>query len=148
MSDLASGAVPVGLELAARAGQTTVGVLVEYGRALVADCPGAASCSGSVVRAGLEVLYRFTSVPGGSGWLGGGLGWEGTRITRAGRTTRYDALELLNLQAGRDFAVGSARLGPFLAITFAQAMQQDGKDLEQKSPHAWVQAGIRVELGP
>jgi hypothetical protein len=35
-----------------------------------------------------------------------------------------------------------------VAATFAQGMQQDGKDLDQKSPHAWLQAGIRVELGP
>jgi hypothetical protein len=150
MDDLVAGAVPVGLELAARGGRTTLGFLVEYGRGLgTRRCPAGATCSASVTRAGIELLHRFSGGSGGSGWVGGGLGWEGTSATLAGRSTRLDSLELLNLQAGRDFAAGRGLLlGPFVAATFAQGMSQDGKDIKQKSPHTWLQLGIRVELGP
>jgi hypothetical protein len=150
MDDLVAGAVPVGIELAARGGQTTLGFVVEYGRGLATRrCPSGAACSASVTRAGIELLHRFSAGSGGSGWAGAGLGWEGTKATLGGRSTRIDALELLNLQAGRDFAVGrGVLLGPFVLATFAQGMAQDGKDIKQKSPHAWFQLGLRAELGP
>jgi hypothetical protein len=148
MSDLVSGALPVGVELAGRGGATTFGVAAEYGRAFVASCPAGASCSGAVIRAGIELLHRFSPGSRVSTWVGGGLGWEETEVTRAGRSIRVDSFELLNLQLGRDVEVSKGVLvGPFLAGTFAQGMQQDGKDIKDKSPHVWVQLGFRVELG-
>jgi hypothetical protein len=149
MDDLVAAAVPVGLELAARGGATELGLLVEYGRGFPPSCPARGACAASVVRAGIELLHRFSPGRGGSAWAGGGLGWEGTAVTLGGRTTRYDSLELLNLQLGRDFAVaGGLLVGPFVAATLAQAIEQDGKDIPQKSPHVWLQVGLRAELWP
>lgn len=148
LGDLVSGALPVGVELAARGGATTFGLAFEWGRAFVARCPAGAACSGSVVRAGIELLHRFSPEARASTWMGGGLGWEGTEVSVGGRTTRVDSFELLNLQAGRDVAVGgSVTVGPFVAATLAQGMQQDGADIERKSPHFFFQLGVRVELG-
>ena len=148
MSDLVSGAVPVGVELGGRGGATTFGLEAEYGRAFVANCPTGASCSGAVIRAGVELLHRFSPGSRASTWVGGGLGWEETLVTRAGRSIRVDSFELLNLKLGRDVEVSKGVLvGPFLGGTFAQGMQQDGADIKDKSPHFWVQLGIRVELG-
>lgn len=148
LDGLIAGAVPVGLELAARGGRTTIGVLVEHGLGLATRrCPAYATCSASVTRAGVEVLHRLSAGRGGSGWAGGGLGWEGTRATVAGRSTRVQSLELLNLQAGGDVALGRGVLvGPFVAATFARAMTQDGKDIQDKRTHFWLQLGIRAEL--
>jgi hypothetical protein len=144
---LATGALPIGVELGARGTNTTLGFEVEWGPTFVPDCPPGQGCSGSVVRAGLEVLYRLSPGNGGSTWLGAGLGYEGTTLRVGDRSTRLDSFELLNLQLGRDFALGrSVLLGPFLAATFAQGMQLDGKDVREKAPHAWFQLGLRAEL--
>lgn len=101
-----------------------------------------------MVRAGLELLHRFSPGSRVSTWVGGGLGWEETQVSRAGRSIRVDSFELLNLQVGRDVAVSrDVLVGPFLLVSFAQGMEQDGKDIKQKSPHGWIQLGFRVELG-
>lgn len=148
LGDAVSAAVPLGLELAARGGATTLGLALEWGRGFVRRCPAGLACSASVARAGVELLHRFGPADRGSAWLGGGLGWERTAWSVAGRSTRLDSFELLNLQLGRDFAVGRRLLlGPFVLATFAQGMQLDGKDLKRKSPHAWLQLGVRGELG-
>lgn len=148
VGDLVRVAAPVGLELAARGGTTTFGVLVEYGPGLAGSCPAGARCAGAVTRAGVELLERRAAGPGGAAWIGAGVGWERTSATVAGRTTRVDSLELLNVQAGRDFAAGGGvLLGPFVAATLARGMTQDGVDLDRKRTHAWLQVGIRAELG-
>jgi hypothetical protein len=148
MGDLVSGALPVGLEVGARGGGTALGFAVEWGPALAAGCPAGAACSGALARAGIELLHRFAPAGRASAWVGGGLGWERTRVSRAGQGTRVDSLELLNLQVGYDWAVSPrAAVGPFLLATFAQGMQQDGEDVQRKSPHLWLQLGVRGELG-
>jgi hypothetical protein len=145
---LATGALPIGLELGARGTNTTLGLALEWGRSFVPGCPSGQDCSGSVVRAGLEVLYRLSPGSRASTWLGVGMGYEGTTLRVGDRSTRLDSFELLNLQLGRDVALGrGVLLGPFLAATLAQGMQLDGKDLREKSPHAWLQLGFRAELG-
>lgn len=146
MEDLVAIAVPVGLELAARGGATTLGFLVEYGHAFVPECPHGRTCSASVIRAGLEVLYRLSPAEKGSGWVGAGLGGESTSVSIAGRSTRYTSFELLNLQAGHDVPLGPILVGPFVGVALAQGMEQDGQDIKSKSPHAWLQVGIRAEV--
>lgn len=150
MGDLVAGAVPLGVELAARGGATELGLLVEYGPAFPPECPARGGCTARLTRAGLEVLHRFSPGPRGSAWAGAGLGWERTAVTLAGRTTRLDSLELLNLQVGRDFALGQGGvvLGPYLAGTLAQGLELDGQDVKRKSPHVWLQVGLRAELWP
>lgn len=148
MDDLVAAAVPVGLELAARGGSTELGLLVEYARGFPPVCPPRGACAASVVRAGIELLHRFSPGRGGSAWAGAGLGWEGTSVSLGDRTTRYDALELLNLQLGRDFAAGGLLVGPFVVATLAQGIEQDGKDIPQKRPHVWLQVGVRAALWP
>lgn len=146
MEDLVAAAVPVGVELAARGGATTLGLLVEYGHAFVPECPHGRVCSASVIRAGIEVLYRLSPGEKGSGWVGAGLGGERTSVSIAGRSTRYTSFELLNLQAGHDVPLGPIVVGPFVGVALAQGMEQDGQDIKEKSPHAWLQVGIRAEV--
>jgi hypothetical protein len=144
---LATGALPLGVELGARGTNTTLGVEVEWGRSFVPSCPAGQDCAGSVWRAGLEVLYRLSPESRASTWLGVGMGYEGTTLRVGDRSTRLDSFELLNLQLGRDVALGrGVLLGPFVAATFAQGMTVDGKDVQDKSPHAWLQLGLRAEL--
>ena len=117
--------------------------------AFVAGCPAVASCSGDVMRAGLEVLHRFTPGERGSTWAGAGLGWEGTRFAIGSRRTRLDALELLNLQLGREITLRrGTTLGPYLEATFAQYLEQDGVPIAEKAPHLWLELGFRGAFGP
>ncbi|HEX9399109.1 MAG TPA: hypothetical protein VF912_03275 [Anaeromyxobacter sp.] len=148
IGDLLSGAVPLSIELGARGDATTVGFQLSYARAFVAACPRDASCSGDMMRAGLEVLYRFSPGERVSTWAGAGLGWEGSRFAIGARRTRLDALELLNLQLGREVTLRrGTTLGPYLAATFAQFLEQDGTPIAEKAPHAWIELGFRGAFG-
>jgi hypothetical protein len=148
MNELVSGALPIGVELGGRGGPTTFGLQLEWAHAFVARCPAGAPCSGTAWRAGVELLHRFSPRSRVSTWVGGGIGWEETQVSAGGRSVRVDSFELLNLQVGRDIEVSRGVLvGPFLLASFAQGIEQDGKDIKDKSPHAWIQLGLRVETG-
>jgi outer membrane protein W len=125
--------------------------------------------SGRVLRLGVESAYKFQPKAAFAPWIGLGFGYEwaeiGFNVTDG--TNTGDASETLKgfdlmLQAGGDYRVSpSFTVGPFVAFTFgwysraevsASALGQSasqGVDIDNKSLHNWLQAGIRgtFELG-
>ncbi len=96
-----------------------------------------------------------------SSWVGVGLGYEWLNISETlGRQTfvqTFSGPELLNLQAGVDFAVGShMRLGPFAQLTvgrYTVVAEDASNGAEPLAPpgralHQWLSVGVKASLGP
>jgi hypothetical protein len=167
LSDGISGAVPIVLEAGYRINANfTVGALFQYGIAQVKEnattmCGGAISCSGSVIRLGIEGLYNFNLDTPLTPWVGLGTGYEWMSIDISGMGASGSAgtrgLEFLTLHAGGDYRLSQQlSVGPFLSFSIAQystvTAQLPGQpstsaDVTDKSMHEWLQLGVRGKFG-
>jgi hypothetical protein len=154
MSDLVSGQVPLQLDAMYRIDKNwSLGLYFQYGFAFVADatCPSGVSCSGSDIRFGGQVHYRFDS-QGFIPWVGLGIGGEWGTLTESSGGISADidisGFEFANLQVGGDWLVSPMfRVGPFLQVTFAQydSYKALGQTitLPNKTLHEWLQFGVK-----
>jgi opacity protein-like surface antigen len=167
LSDGFSGAVPIVLEAGYRLNESfTVGALFQYGLAQVKEnmttmCGGAVSCSGSVIRLGIEGIYNFNLDAPVTPWVGIGSGYEWMNIsgTVAGQNISAGAkgFEFVTVHAGGDYRVTpQLALGPFLSFSLAQYSSISGEapglgsttmDITQKKMHEWLQIGVRGKFG-
>ena len=152
-----SGAVPIVLEAGYRINAyVTVGVLAQLGYALVAEnqttgCGGSVSCSGSVMRLGIEALFRIPVEGPVVPWLGVGTGYEWLSIDASGYgatdSVGAHGFELATLQGGGDFHISSSfSLGPFVSFSLARfdtATGTDSADIQNKALHEWLQIGLK-----
>ena len=156
-----SGAVPLVFEAGYRLNPAfTLGALFQYAFAQLKDsnngCPGNASCSGSVVRLGIEGIYRLPVAAVLAPWAGLALGyeWMDVTITNNGNSTSFGAsgFEFITLQAGGDYRVApNFGLGPFLSLSFArygtvsatQGGNSTSTDIANPAVHEWLQIGVR-----
>jgi hypothetical protein len=149
MSDAFQGAFPIVAELGYRInGSITFGALFQYAFTLPKCDPGA-SCSASVVRLGLEGLYRIPVEGAFVPWLGMGAGYEWLSMAESGNSGSLRGFELLTLQAGADYRINPyLTLGPF--VSFSLAVYNSGSDNEASgdvadtSLHEWLQIGLKV----
>ena len=169
-----SGAVPVVVEAGVRLGGAFfAGGLIQYGFAQVKDpsglCSGQGnSCSGSVVRVGVEGIYRFLPDLALAPWVGLGLGYEWLNTSassnafggiRASHT--YRGIELLTLQAGGEYRAGrSWLLGPFASYSLGRFGTSTGSaqlggtvgtttgDIADTAIHSWVMLELRGAFAP
>ena len=164
-SDTFSGAIPVILEVGYRFNANiTVGALFQYGVAQVKDqnpCgTNGVTCSGSIVRLGVEALYNFNLEGTFTPWAGIGTGyeWMGVSAEQGSQSASVGAhgFEFVNLQAGGDFRLGPQfMLGPFAALSVGQysTVTTDGggmsssTDIPNKAIHEWLQLGVRGRFG-
>lgn len=120
--------VPLQLEVSARLWRDlSAGLYASYGfgraddAALFGACgvPGV-SCSGRVLRAGIQGRWSFPDVQPFVPWAGAGLGWEWARVEGkdvTGRSTiDLDGLDL-SLQGGGDYRLTSRlAIGPYVQL--------------------------------
>ncbi|WP_426750377.1 outer membrane beta-barrel protein [Myxococcus sp. Y35] len=138
-----------------------LGIYGQFGSARIQSdaCPTGVDCSGRVLRFGVDVSYHFIPDSVLSPWLGAGLGYEFTRISAsaAGSTGagNYKGLEFAHVEAGLEIRVAEhVWLGPCFIATLGQysraTMTIDGLELsgeiEDKSPHFWLQPGVRLQV--
>jgi hypothetical protein len=154
LSDGVTGQIPLQIDALYRVNsQYAFGAYAAYGFAFVSDniCGPGTSCSGSVLRVGLQGTIRF-SVPGTFiPWVGAGIGYEELKLkVSAGglsQSVTVSGFELLNLQAGGEFLSSSDfAVGPFVSLSFGQYRSASGAvemDIEDKGIHEWFQIGIR-----
>jgi opacity protein-like surface antigen len=132
----------------------------QVGKGFAGECdvPGV-SCSGSVLRLGVEGIYSFNAVNQLLPWLGAGIGYEFGNYTAEGGGAKmdvtFDGFEFLNLQGGADYQISSNfSAGPYLMLSFGQ--YSNGKvtnnvdpsfngsgSINDKSMHEWLSFGIR-----
>jgi hypothetical protein len=167
LSDGVSGAVPIVLEAGYRINASfTVGALFQYGLAQVKDnmttmCGGAVSCSGSVIRLGIEGIYNFNLDAPLTPWVGIGTGYEWMNISLKanGQTGSVDTsgFEFVTVHAGGDYRLSSQlALGPFLSFSVGQykttsadipGLGSATMDVTDKKMHEWLQIGVRGRFG-
>jgi hypothetical protein len=159
-----SGALP--FEVGARYRVTpnvSLGAYFAYGPAFVTSTAcGGASCSGSEMRTGLELVYGILPDGPVNPWLSLGTGWEWTSATLAGPNSvlgatgrvTFNGWEYVNVQAGADFLVEKAlAIGPYVGLTGGTYATFTGPggyggqvDLASRSFHGWFQFGIKGTL--
>jgi hypothetical protein len=152
-----SGGIPFVLEGGYRLNRTfTIGALFQYAVLSVKDngtgCGNGVSCSGSVVRFGIEGIYNIPVASQALPWIGLATGYEWMNVdaTAGGVTASQGAngFEFLTLQGGADFRLAPQfGLGPFASFSFARYSSVTGggvsTDITDPAVHEWLQIGVR-----
>jgi hypothetical protein len=158
MSEAIAWQVPIQADVLWTAERFAAGVYGSWGPGGVSGgaCADGASCSAQVVRAGAQVLWRFSRWSfGAAPWLGGGLGWEWASQRRerlgAASTTSWNGPELA-LQGGADWRLGERfGGGPFVLVgagryervSVETPRDAGSADIADRSVHGWIQLGVR-----
>ena len=143
----------------------TIGALFQYGFAQVKDgdttgCGGGVSCSGSVIRLGIEGIYNLNLGTAMAPWVGLGTGYEWFALTASAggqsATVSAKGFEFVSLHAGGDYRLApNFALGPFVSLSLAQYASASvegagvsmSMDLTDKKMHEWLQLGVRGRFG-
>jgi outer membrane protein W len=144
-----------------------VGLYASYSFPSYKFCQPGEDCSARMIRAGGNVQYHFVSDIPVDPWIGIGFGYEWLTL-RSTSTSRgvldqiednLDGFELVNFQAGIDFAISSEfRLGPTFTFSLGQYRHEGFGDPSVPgglssgsiggSLHQWFLFGIRLSFLP
>jgi hypothetical protein len=159
MSDALTSQIPVQLDALWRVGRASAGAYASWGLGQPDGeaCSGGASCSASVVRAGvqgqwsLEPLGEMRIAP----WLGLGLGWEWAfqRRERLGSRTSFtwSGAEVA-VQGGADWPLADRfGVGPFVLVgggryareAVSTSVESGSAAIDSKAVHLWIHLGVR-----
>src|SRR5215831_10105323 len=131
LSNFFSGAVPLILEAGYRfQSAVTVGLTFQYAFAQVKNATGCGttgvSCSGSIIRLGLEGLYHFQVGSSLVPWVGLGTGYEWMNVDLSGQggasgSVGAHGFEFLTVQAGGNYYLTPPfAVGPFISFSFGR----------------------------
>jgi hypothetical protein len=161
LNDLTRFTVPVGADLGIRiVGVVFVGAYVQYAKGEANSTHGVSSTSD--IRLGAEILVHPLGSVAVDPWFGLGAGYEWFNVSPLAADNDYaqaqfQGWELLNLQAGVDFALGPAvTIGPYVAFSIGQfssfsgdrGATTDAFALTNKTVHDWLTFGFRLVLLP
>ena len=164
-----SGQIPLILDAGYRFNPNVfAGILFGYGFGQIKDqnngCNNAnASCSASVIRLGLDVLYRFVPEQRFAPFVGVGAGYEwfhfqgGTSLLGGvTASSTVSGIEFVNLQAGADYRLsGNSVVGPFASFSLGRFDNISTKvttgnntattegDINNTAMHEWLLIGVR-----
>lgn len=166
LSGRISGAIPFVFEAGYRFDRhVTVGPYVQYAIAQIQEnantaCSSSTSCSGWIVRTGLEGLYHIDVASVIAPWVGLGVGYEWTNYSGTAANVGFSASangwEFVNLQLGGDFQVSQGMaVGPFVSFSIARYANESGalgplsgsSDVSNPAVHEWLQIGARFAFG-
>lgn len=141
------------------------GVGLGYGFAQIKnnDCDGPnVSCSASIIRLGLNLLYRFAPEQRFAPFIGLGAGYEwfrfqgDTTAVNLGGSYTVSGFEFANFQFGGDYRLSAnSVIGPFLNVSVGRYDNVSTKlttafgtttvdgDIDDTALHEWVLLGIR-----
>jgi hypothetical protein len=162
MSDGVSGQIPLQLDALWRLNpQVGLGAYVGYGFAqfggtLKDTCNiSGVSCDASIITAGLQGTYAFSTGGQFVPWLGLATGWEWGSITAKGGGSKAEqsisGWDILTLQVGGDYKVNPKfGVGPYLTYGFGQYSSYSAKfngtdtgTVFGSATHQWFQLGLR-----
>jgi Autotransporter beta-domain/PEGA domain len=164
LSDFDSFTIPLMVEIGARiGGHVFLGAYFQYGVGGSTNgdtCGAGFSCSPSTLRFGGEVHWHPLGNVPVDPWVGLGSGYESLRLGVSGNATgsySVNGWEFASLQAGVDFALGSAvKIGPWISFSIGQYSSGSvsgsnttvGADITEKSIHEWLMGGVRLVILP
>jgi PEGA domain len=166
VSDIAKFVIPVGLDIGARLGGVVfLGAYFQYGFGGSASsdiCVSGVSCSSSTLRFGGEALWHPLGNAPTDPWIGLGSGYESIKLNLSGggdeASVSFSGWEFVNIQAGIDFALGSAvKIGPWVSFSIGQYSSGSisgtgggfqGGDIPNKSIHEFLLGGVRLVILP
>jgi Opacity family porin protein len=150
VSSVVNGALPLWLEAGYHINKSIyAGLYFQYARGFT-NCLGGQDCSSSGLRFGAEVLYNFAPDATLQPWAGIGGGYELFNSSRTGDERTFKGLELLNLQAGLNWALTkNFSLGPFASYQLLgkfTSFSANGvsNDISDTTGHNWLQVGIKA----
>jgi hypothetical protein len=155
MDQFLGGKVPLWVDLGYRIDRSMfIGAYFQYAFGTAAGtyqqlCDATSTdCSPSIMRIGVEFLYKFAPDASFAPWAGIGLGYENVTFSESGPlgtgSTDASGFEFLNLQLGGDFRVSpSFGLGPYLAFSMAQYSSVAGGSIANTATHEWLQFGVK-----
>lgn len=168
LGDLLSGVIPVWIDAGYRLASPNLflGAYFQYGIGLVsgnaanafapgsgAQCgQGGLSCSGNVLKYGIQAHYHIAPAATFDPWVGLGIGMETLNGSASfgGQSVSgsYSGWDYLILQAGGDFHVTqSFGLGPMVMFSLGQynnaSSQGQSASIDQTAMHEWITIGVR-----
>jgi hypothetical protein len=164
MNDNFWGAIPFVLEAAYRINDAiSVGGLFQDALLQLKDnattgCGNGLSCSGSVLRLGVQGTYHISSLGHSTfiPWVGVGTGYEWLRLhlSQGGTSVSSAArgVEFLTIHVGADFRQSpELSLGPFVSLsigqyeteTFETNSNSTSVTIANTALHGWIQLGVR-----
>ena len=160
LGDIDSFTIPVQIDLGARLGGAWfLGAYFSYGFGgsnSTTACSGGA-CTPSTLRFGGQVHWHLLGNASTDPWIGLGSGYERVSVSSDAGTATLSGWEFANIQAGLDFALGSAvKLGPWVSFSLGQYSSASSSgsgggisiDLQNKTLHEWITGGIRLVILP
>jgi len=166
VSDVSSFVIPVGLDIGVRLGGAIfLGGYFQYGfgGSTSSDiCTTDLSCSSSTLRVGGQVHWHPLGNASTDPWIGLGSGYESIKLNLSGggenASVTFSGWEFVNIQAGLDFALGSAvKIGPWISFSIGQYGSGSisgtgggftGGDVPNKSIHEFLLGGVRLVILP
>jgi hypothetical protein len=177
MTDTLAAQIPIQIDLGLRPDpHLFLGAYGSYGFVFPAGsvCQGA-SCSGDDVRVGIEAMVHFRPALRFDPWIGVGAGYEWLHFASsengAEASKKLQGFELVNLQAGLDYAICQGlRVGPFASFAIGEyahetttwtlgqgavqpdeggtqsagsVLHQQSQDVPQTALHEWLTLGLR-----
>lgn len=162
LGDSFTGNVPLILEAGYRFNAAfTLGLSFQYGITQVKDnsttmCGGGIDCSGSIIRLGIEGIYRLPVQAPMIPWVGLGTGyeWMNVDVSANGNSASASAhgFEFASFQVGGDIRVAPQfALGPFVSFSLGQygteSVSGNGTnismDVTNTALHEWLEFGVR-----
>ncbi len=160
MSDGLKSQLPLQLDVGYRVlPRLTVGGYGSWGMAQVGSVCSGASCSGSVVRAGVEGAWQFDRVLGLAPWAGAGAGYEWGGYEAKDGADRLKVTSRgfeVSVQGGADWQVREQlAVGPFVMVSAGRYGQIDVESplgnssgaLPDVALHTWISVGLRGMYG-
>jgi outer membrane protein len=158
-SDL-GGMIPLWLDVGYRFSHNWyLGGFFSYGFGFVPsnkpECSAPTSCSGNVLRLGINFHYHLNPMRAWDPWIGLGAAYEifNFDAIRGGQSSSpsFTGFEFGNAQLGVDYRVSSQFVvGPFVAFTVGQYSTVRGSgaassnlDITSKAIHEWLMFGVR-----
>ncbi len=159
LSDAATGTIPIWVDAGFKFNpHVYVGGYFQYGFVLPSNCPSGASCSGSDMRFGADLLYHVTPQGNLESYVGVGVGYEILSLSVSSVTATASGFEFGNVQLGFDYrASPNFAFGPFAVMTFSEFASNSvsggsasgSGSIQDKTLHEWVVLGLRgvFEIG-
>lgn len=149
LGDGLSGAVPFGLELAARGSKNVaLGLGFEFAPVTTKNCDPGANCSATDYRLNLEAIFTSRAGTPADFWLAVGVGYEWLELSESGNPDlELTGLDYVNVQVGGEIRGDRCGISPFVGVSLGSytSASEGGVsgDVADPSFHAWLQFGLR-----
>ncbi|WP_141594577.1 outer membrane beta-barrel protein [Myxococcus sp. AB056] len=151
-----------------------LGAYFQYAPVLIAeDCDPEVSCSANQMRFGINASYHFRAGEKLMPWMGLGIGYEMLNLNVTSSEdgvegtvgTGVRGIEFAALQAGADYRINDTfSIGPYLSLAagvyqssttsiemknvpiIGDVSKSESESIDNKTVHAWLSGGVRMQF--